>query len=242
MKVSALVVGLSGFYLLFKFRHCSLFFSQSYIMLPAVFALASAAFLLVSGCIGLGLTTRESSFLQGLFVYLLVVVFCLESTASVLAYFHSGQLDSNLAPLGGVFNKYTGSSEDPTSHSVDATQEEFQCCGVHGYRDWVKTTWFNHSGGHGVPHSCCDHTIHSCNATLDQPWQLYPEGCQMKLKETFMFVLSVISWSSLLVLLVEILGFLAVGQLMRDEGFSRYDKMEKKSRHGYRILNYTVFF
>ncbi|KAF7659867.1 hypothetical protein LDENG_00291780 [Lucifuga dentata] len=229
----ALVVGLSGVYLLLKYKQSSLFFSHSSIILPAVFALASAALLLVSGCFIFCLATRESTFLQGLFVYLLVVVFCLESTASALAYFHSGQLDSEIAPLSGVFNKYTGSSQNPTTHAVDALQEELQCCGVHDFRDWEETAWFNHSGGLRIPHSCCNITFHSCNATLDQPWQLYPEGCQMKLKVAFLFMLKLIIWSFPLVLVVEIFGFMTMVQVMTEQPFMKYDKLQ---------INYSPYY
>lgn len=34
------------------------------------------------------------------------------------------KLDSELAPLSGIFQKYTGGSQDPISRAVDATQEE----------------------------------------------------------------------------------------------------------------------
>ncbi|XP_070697800.1 tetraspanin 37 [Pempheris klunzingeri] len=223
--VVGLVVGLSGVYLLMKYRQSSLFFSQSYITLPAVLALASAASLVASGCLGSWLSLRDSTFLQGLFVYLLVVVFCLASTASALAYFHSTKLDSEIAPLSGVFQKYTGSSQDPHSRAVDVTQEELQCCGVHDYRDWCDTSWFNLTGGLWVPHSCCNSTFPACNGTVDQPWQLYTQGCQVKLKMALQFVLSFIIWGSLLVFLLEFALFLTVAQLMRDQPFVEYQAL-----------------
>ena len=65
-QVVGLVVGLSGVYLLMKYRHSSLFFTHIYIILPAVFALASAVFLLAAGCLGSWLSLRDSTFLQGL--------------------------------------------------------------------------------------------------------------------------------------------------------------------------------
>lgn len=65
-QVVGLVVGLSGFYLLMKYKQSNLFFSDSYITLTAIFALASTAFLLVSGCLGSWLSFRDSTFLQGL--------------------------------------------------------------------------------------------------------------------------------------------------------------------------------
>ncbi|XP_068558424.1 tetraspanin 37 [Cebidichthys violaceus] len=225
--VVGLVVGLSGVYLLKNLRQSSLFFSHSYVTLPAIFALASAAFLVASGCLGSWLSLRDSTFLQGLFVYLLVMVFCLESTASALAYFHSTKLDSEIASLSGVFQNYTGSSQDPNSRAVDATQEELQCCGVHDYRDWLKTSWFNQTGELWVPHSCCNSTFPSCNGTVNQPWQLYPQGCQVKLEMSFQFVLSFIIWGFPLVFLVEIILFMTVAQLMKDQPHMDYQVLDK---------------
>ncbi|XP_036981245.1 tetraspanin 37 isoform X1 [Acanthopagrus latus] len=225
--VVGLVVGLSGVYLLMKYRQSSLFFSHTYITLPAIFALSSAAVLVVTGCLGSWLSLKDSTCLQGLFVYLLVLVFCLESTASALAYFQSTQVDSEIAPLRGVFQKYAGSRQDPNSHAVDATQAELQCCGVHDYKDWLDTSWFNRTGGHSVPHSCCNSTFTSCNGTLDQPWKLYTQGCQMKLEMVFQFVLSFIIWGSPLVFVVEIALFLTIAQLMREQPLMEYQVLGK---------------
>ncbi|XP_029282457.1 tetraspanin 37 isoform X1 [Cottoperca gobio] len=215
--VVGLVVCLSGVYLLMNYRQNTLFLSHSYISLPAILALASAALLYACGCIGSWLSLRDSTFLQGLFVYLLVLVLCLESTASVLAYFHSTKLDSALSPLSGVFQNYTGSSQDPNSQAVDATQAELQCCGVKDYRDWKETSWFNSTGGLWVPHSCCNSTFPSCDGTVYQPQQLYTQGCQVKLEMSLQFVLSLIIWGFPLVFLVEVVLFLTMAQLMKDQ-------------------------
>ncbi|XP_035466245.1 tetraspanin 37 [Scophthalmus maximus] len=215
--VLGLVVGLSGVYLLMKYKQCSLYFSSSYITMPAILALTSAAFLLASGFLGSWLSIRDSTCLQGLFVYLLVVVFCLEATASALAFFHSVKLDSELSSLSGVFQNYAGDSHDPISQAVDATQEELQCCGVHDYRDWLETPWFNGTGGLFVPHSCCNSTFPSCNGTVERPWQLYSQGCQAKLEAAVQFVLSFIIWGCPVVLLVEVFVLITVAQLMRNQ-------------------------
>ncbi|XP_035806602.2 tetraspanin 37 isoform X1 [Amphiprion ocellaris] len=225
--VVGLVVGLSGVYLLMKYSKSSLFFSQVYITLPAVLTLTSAAFLLATGCLGSWLSLRDSSCLQGLFVYLLVVIFCLESTASALAYFHSVKLETEIANFSVVFETYMGSSEDPNSWTVDATQEEFQCCGVHDYRDWLETSWFNRTGGLWVPHSCCNVTFPSCNGSVEESWQLYAEGCQVKVEMAFQFMLSFIIWGSPLVFLVEVVLLLTVAQLMREQPFMGYQILEK---------------
>ncbi|XP_029348908.1 tetraspanin-3-like [Echeneis naucrates] len=225
--VMGLVVGLSGFYLLMKYSHSRLFFCDTYIIMPAILALISGAFLLTNGFLGSWLSFRDSVFFQGLFVYLLVVIFCLQSSASVLAYFHSIKLDSDLTSLSGVFQNYTGNSQDPNSQAVDATQEELQCCGVHDYRDWLETSWFNRTGGLRVPHSCCNSTFSSCTGTVDKPWQLNTQGCQVKLEMALQFTLSFIIWLSPVVLLVEFVVFLTAGQLMRYQHFMGYHKLEK---------------
>ncbi|XP_062326231.1 tetraspanin 37 isoform X3 [Osmerus eperlanus] len=218
-----------------------------------VLSLASAACLLASGGLGCWVSMRESVWLQAVqseiwgsghdnegakahgypmglwmwFVYVLVIVLCLEATAAALAYFNIGQVHSELAPFRSVFQRYTGSSQDLDSNAVDATQDELQCCGIHDYKDWLTTPWFNHSGGVRVPHSCCNSTFLTCNGTLDQPWQLYPKGCQIKLEEALLFVLSLIMWSSLAVAVVEIVGFVSVAQLMRDQPLLEYRILDR---------------
>ncbi|XP_039993007.1 tetraspanin 37 isoform X2 [Xiphias gladius] len=200
--VVGLVVGLSGVYLLMEYRQSSCFFSHIYITMPAILALASAALLLASGCLGSWLSIRDSTFLQGL-------------------------LYSEIASLSGVFQNYTGSSQDSSSQAVDTTQKQLQCCGVHNYRDWLQTSWFNQTGGRYVPHSCCNSTFTSCKGTLDQPWQLYTQGCQVKLEMALQFVLSFIIWSSPVVFLVELGVFLTVAQLMRDQPLREYHVLDK---------------
>ncbi|XP_068435965.1 tetraspanin 37 [Clinocottus analis] len=225
--VLGLLVGLSGFYLLKSCRQSGVFFSHGFMALPAVLALASAASMLAVGLLGSWRSFRESSCLQGLSVYLLVVVFCLESTASALAHFYSTKLDSEIAPLSGVFQSYTGHSQDPAARAVDVTQEQLRCCGVRDYRDWLETSWFNRSGGLQVPQSCCNFMFPSCNGTVEQPEQLYPQGCRVKLERSFQFVLSFIFWSSPLVFLVEIILLLAVKQLMKDRPRREYRVLDK---------------
>ncbi|XP_055785871.1 uncharacterized protein LOC129859783 isoform X1 [Salvelinus fontinalis] len=122
--LAGLMVGLSGMYLLLNYRHNGLFFAHTYIILPACLALVSATLLLASGGLGIWVSLRKSALLQGVFVYLLVMVFCLEATAAALAYVNAGKVDSELAPFSSVFQRYTGRSQDPYSDAVDATQKE----------------------------------------------------------------------------------------------------------------------
>ncbi|XP_053291024.1 tetraspanin 37 isoform X1 [Pleuronectes platessa] len=225
LGVLGLVVGLSGVYLLMKYWQGSLCFSNAYITMPAILTLASAAFLVASGCLGSWLSLRDSICLQGLFVYLLVVVFCLESTATALAYYHSVKLDSETASLSGVFQNYTGKSDDPSSRAVDTMQEQLQCCGVHDYRDWLTTSWFNRTGELALPQSCCNSTFLSCNGTVEQ--QIYKQGCQVKLEKALQFVLRFIIWGLPVVFLVEVVVLIMLAQLMRERPFMEYQILGK---------------
>ncbi|XP_072313869.1 tetraspanin 37 [Eucyclogobius newberryi] len=211
------LVGLAGLYLLLKFRQSSVFFSpSSYMTLPFLITVATAAFLLVSGFVGSFVgSARESTCLQGLFVYLLFVVFCLACTASALAFHHSLQLDSELQPLGEVFRTYTGSSQDQNSRAVDGLQESMECCGLQNYSDWRATSWFIRSGSHMLPHSCCNRTFTSCNGTVLLPDHFYQMGCEVKLQIVFRLLLDSVMWMFAGVFLLLVILLVPVVLLMR---------------------------
>ncbi|XP_013873511.1 tetraspanin 37 [Austrofundulus limnaeus] len=198
-----------------------------YITLPAVLAICSGAFLFVTGCLGSWMHLKDSSCHQGLFVYFLVMVFCLQGTASLFAYIHYKQVDLEVAPISEVFQKYTGSSQDINSRTVDMAQEKLLCCGVHNYTDWLKTSWFIQTGGLSVPHSCCDPIFSSCNATVNQPWLLYKEGCQVKLKMALQVMLHPIIWGFQLVYLTEAAVLLVMRRLMNEQPFKTHQALHK---------------
>ncbi|KAG7487841.1 hypothetical protein MATL_G00027900 [Megalops atlanticus] len=225
--LAGLVVGLSGVYLLLNFKHSGVFFRNIYIILPAILAIVSAVALLSSGGIGCWVSVRESNCLQATFVYLLVIVFCLEATAATLAYVNIGKVDSELAPFRNMFLNYSGRSQDPGTDAVNSVQEELQCCGVHDYRDWITTAWFKQTGKMRVPQSCCNSTFHTCNGTLDQPHMLYSEGCQVKLEDAMTFILHLIIYSTAVVAVVQMVGLFSVAQLMKDQPLQEYRILDR---------------
>ncbi|XP_075873978.1 tetraspanin 37 isoform X2 [Nelusetta ayraudi] len=200
--VLAVLVGLSAYYLLKNYKRSSMFFSDTNITLPAFLAVTCAAVLVLGGLLGCCLS-KDSPCMQGM-------------------------LHSELAPLSGIFMNYTGSSQDSLSLAVDATQKEFQCCGVHGYEDWFLSPWFNHTGRISVPLSCCNSTFLSCNGTVDMPLQLYSQGCQVKLEKVLQFFLRFILLDLPLVFLVEVILILTVAQLMRNRPDMGYHNMDKR--------------
>ncbi|XP_055017995.1 tetraspanin 37 isoform X2 [Boleophthalmus pectinirostris] len=227
-QLVGMMVGLAGLYLFMMFRQSSAtFFSpSSYMMLPFFFTFATAVFLLVGGFLGSWVSTKDSVCLQGLFVYLLFVVFCLGSTASALTFHHTVMLDSELDPLSDVFKNYTGNSYDQDSRTVDALQEKMQCCGVQNYTDWRDTSWFIHNGGHILPLSCCNQIFTSCNGTVLQPDHFYQTGCKVKLKVFFQFLLDTVMWMFAVVFLVLVILLVPTVMLMREPLLS-YQYLDK---------------
>uniref|UniRef100_A0A8C6V1I4 Tetraspanin n=1 Tax=Neogobius melanostomus TaxID=47308 RepID=A0A8C6V1I4_9GOBI len=221
-----MIVGLAGLYLWVMFRRSSLFFSSSSYMLPVYFTLATGALLLFTGFLGSWVFTRDSTCLQGLFVYLLVMVFCLGSTASALVVHQSINLDTEVHPLSGVFQNYTGSSQDPNSRAVDILQESMECCGVQNYTDWLDTSWFIHSGGYALPLSCCNTTFTNCTGTVFLPDQFYQTACHQKIRTVFRFILLdiiVVMFAS--VFLEQVILLVITTQLMREPQDQHYQSL-----------------
>ncbi|KTG45309.1 hypothetical protein cypCar_00016013 [Cyprinus carpio] len=234
LKIASLILllagitGLGGSFFLHKYKVYGVFFSSIYIILPANLAIAGGVVLLISGCIGCSVSNKKPSCGHGLFVYLLIIVWCIVGTTAVLAYTHKGKLDEDLAPLKDVFQNYSGNSQDPDTKAVNALQRELQCCGVKNYTDWLETPWFNHSGKYEVPLSCCNNTFHSCNGTLDSPQLLYNGGCQEKIEKKLLLSVQVIIITSLVVLFLLIMSWIIVAQLMRHQPPQEYRILDQE--------------
>lgn len=215
-SLAGLVVSVVGVILWMNYRQWSLFFSSSMNMnmtLLVLFTLATGVLLLFSGFLASWVSRKDSTCLQGWFVYVLVVVFCLGSTASALALHHSYYLDSELQPLSGMLQNYTGSSQDPTSRAVDDLQQLMECCGVHNYTDWQDTSWFKYTGGH-MPLSCC--ILGFCNETVFLPFEVYNVGCQDKIHDFFrFFLLDIVVRMFYLAFIVQVILVMTTVRLMR---------------------------
>lgn len=216
------LVLLAGVYLWVECAHSRLFFSPSaYITLPIFITWATGVLLLILGFLGSWMATSDSICLQGLFAYLLLVVFCMGSTASVVALHHSNNLDSEAYPINEVFQSYTGNSQDPFSRAVDDLQASMECCGVHAYSDWYDTSWFHQTGGHMLPISCCNTTFTSCNGTVSLPDQFYQMGCYERFHIVFNVLLKDVVWMFVLVF-HELVVLLIPTVLLMKEPLLRY--------------------
>lgn len=225
--LAALVIALSGIFLLINFKHCRLFLEDKSIILPALLAVVAALFLLAAGIAGCCASEKESPCLQGIFVYFLIIVFCLEATAAALSYINVEKMGSQLAPFERVFHQYNGSSKDPDTQAVDFLQKELHCCGVHGFQDWQTSPWFNESGHIRVPLSCCNSTFTNCTGSVDQPELLFTKGCQGKLEDVLSFILHLILWSSVGAAGIQVVGLVSVSVLMKESPLQEYRILDR---------------
>ncbi|TRY81987.1 hypothetical protein DNTS_030990 [Danionella cerebrum] len=177
LKISSLllllagITGLGGSYLLHKYKVYYPFFSDSYIILPAMLTVISGAILVVSGCVGFLVSTKQPGCVHGIFVYILIIVFCVVGTTAALSYTFEHKFNKDLGPLKDAFENYGYDTHDTST--VDTFQREVQCCGVLSYTDWLEMPWYNHTGK--VPLSCCRQTLPYCIGTIEAPMLLYRE-------------------------------------------------------------------
>uniref|UniRef100_A0A8C3RVS5 Uncharacterized protein n=1 Tax=Chelydra serpentina TaxID=8475 RepID=A0A8C3RVS5_CHESE len=182
--VYTLVFG--GAFVILTYKNYKSFFWDCFLVVPGWLAIASAFLLLPTGALALCISTRNSRYHQGTFMYLLVVLFCLEASSAVLAHVYSDRMSSELnRTMGHLFHQDNGTySHHPGSRAVDILQRQLQCCGVHNYTDWAEAAASQpvRTGNICAPKSCCKETYSACTGDLRQSEQLFQEGCLRKLE------------------------------------------------------------
>uniref|UniRef100_A0A8C8RF03 Tetraspanin n=1 Tax=Pelusios castaneus TaxID=367368 RepID=A0A8C8RF03_9SAUR len=155
---AALVFG--GAFMILTYKNYNSFFRDCFLLVPGWLGIVSAFLLLLTGALALCIPMRNSRYQQGTFMYLLVVLLCLEASSAVLAQVYCDRLTSELGYImAHFFHQYNGTySHHPSNRAVDVIQRQLQCCGVHNYTE-------------GVPESCCKE-----------------EGCLKKLDYRLQFV------------------------------------------------------
>uniref|UniRef100_A0A7M4FCV8 Tetraspanin 11 n=1 Tax=Crocodylus porosus TaxID=8502 RepID=A0A7M4FCV8_CROPO len=160
----------------------------------------------------------------GTFMYLLVVLFCLEASVAMLAHIYPDKMGSELkGTLGHLFHQYNGThSHCPSNRAVDIIQKQLQCCGVYNYTDWVKAalpvSCHLQARSICVPESCCKETFH-CSGDVNQSAQLFQEGCLKKLNYRLHFVMHFVFWCCAVLACLQVLAAISNGILMKHRPF-----------------------
>lgn len=178
-----------GSYVFISYKNYGNFLEDKYTLLPAVIILVVAVVMFIIGIIGCCATLRESRVGLGFFLVIILIIFAAEVAAFVLAIIYQGRIKSDVErSMNDVFQKYDGSNAE--SRAVDYLQQQVQCCGVNSYIDWNTTQWYNSTGNHSVPESCCKLGFTNCTGSMDQTENIYTLGCESKLARILQDVLS----------------------------------------------------
>ncbi|XP_053159917.1 tetraspanin-36-like [Hemicordylus capensis] len=219
-----------GGYVLDTYRIYDPFFQDKYALLPAVVIICVAVVMFIIGLIGCCATIRESKVGLGVFLFIILMIFIAEVAAFVLGFIYRGKVKTDLhEPMQEAFRQYDGKTEG--SRLIDYLQKELQCCGIHNYTDWVNSSWYNSTGNHSIPVSCCKQAFKTnCTGQLSEPQFLSTKGCEDKLVTVLQ---SVLSYAMLVILgfaIVKFFGMLSVCVLTC-----------KRENNDYQPLNSGVF-
>lgn len=105
-----------------------------------------------------------SSFvLPSQYMFILILVFLLETTVGSISYIYDTQVANELnRTLNDTFLQNYGVSKAKTV-AIDAMHQDYQCCGAIRFEDWPKGTWLRSRRkdllmpplSRRVPDSCC---------------------------------------------------------------------------------------
>ncbi|KAM9097200.1 tetraspanin-36-like [Sarcophilus harrisii] len=179
----------------------------------------TAPLLLLTGGLAVGVSHWNTGPWQGMFLYGVMVLLCMEASSAVLANTASCQRDWETHVLDDLFRQY-GNQSDPKTRDVDRLQEELQCCGIHNYTDWRVM------GNFSAPTSCCQKIFLNCTGALDSAQLLYQEGCLPKLEQLRKIVLGQVFWCCIGALVLELLAALTSGFLVKQSTIPDYHILE----------------
>ncbi|NWR37871.1 TSN3 protein, partial [Tachuris rubrigastra] len=215
---------LGGVLVILMFKNYRYLFQESYLSLPGWLAIAAALILLPTGILAVSISIKSSRNKQGTFMYLLLLLLCIEMSSAVLAHVYSNRAASQLeSAMGYLIYQQNGScSPDPGSRAVDVMQRKLQCCGVRNYTDWLKARAASWHLTACVPTSCCKEKYSHCRGHLKHLEHLYQEGCLKKLGDQLWFVMLYVFWCCTVLSILELLAGVSNVILMRHQPFQDF--------------------
>ncbi|NXW59026.1 TSN3 protein, partial [Eurystomus gularis] len=220
---AAVALAFGGVSVILMYKNYRYLFQESFLSLPGWLAVAAAIILIPTGVLAISISVKSSRYRQGVLMYFLLVLLCLEMSSAVLAQVYSILMTSELrSTMDYLFYMYNGThSKGPGVKAVDAVQRKLQCCGVQNYTDWLKATPALHVPAEKVrvPESCCKEKYSHCGGDLGHLEHLFQEGCLEKLEDCLHFVMLYIFWCCVMLSVLELLAGVSNGLLMRHQPF-----------------------
>ncbi|XP_026528044.1 tetraspanin-3-like [Notechis scutatus] len=215
---ASLLLLFGGIFVLLTYKSYRVFFPNQFLILPGWLAILAAVLLFPAGLLAVSIPVRSSHYSQGILMYLLLVLFCLETSSVAMTQVYSAKACYQLkSSLDHIFHQYNWSFPHHCStEMVDSIHKQLKCCGIYNYTDWTKgLPKYLHSGHILVPKSCCKETFLDCNSDLNQSEKLFKEGCLMKLQKRLRFITQYMAWCCVLAICLEVLAAVSNGILMK---------------------------
>ncbi|KAK3791516.1 hypothetical protein RRG08_061529 [Elysia crispata] len=162
---------------------------DQFLKTAAYILIAFGAFVFLVGFCGCCGAIRSSKCLIGLYITFLVVVFAGELAAGIYVAIYSedasDKLDQGLTK--SIKNNYIEGSK--VASAWDVVQKELECCGGHGYKDYMNSTWSSDpSLGKLMPVSCCilgtdDKPKNETLCERATPNYYWTEGCRDQIED-----------------------------------------------------------
>lgn len=215
---ASLLLLFGGLFVIFTYKSYGAFFPNQFFLLPGWLAILTAALLFPAGLLAIYVPVKSSHYSQGILMYLLLVLFCLETSSVAMTQVYSAKACYQLrSSLNHFFHRYNWTFPHHCStEMVDSIHKQLKCCGIYNYTDWTEGLPKSLQSGHIlVPESCCKETFLDCNGDLNQPEKLFKEGCLMKLQKRLRFITQYMVWCCVLVICLEVLAAVSNGILMK---------------------------
>ncbi|NXA42410.1 TSN3 protein, partial [Eudromia elegans] len=224
---AAAALAFSGAFVILMYKNYRCFLQESFLPLPGWLAIVAAFVLLPTGILAISISAKNSRYRQGVLMYLLLIVLCLEMSSALLVRIYSTRMTSELkSTMGHLFHHYNGPySNNPGSRAVDKIQRKLQCCGVQNYTDWLTAStvsWHLPTEKACVPESCCKEEYSVCRDDICKLEHLFQEGCLKKLEDQMHLVMLSLFWCCTVLGVLELLVGFSNGILMRHQPFQDF--------------------
>ena len=214
------ILALSVWTIVAKMEFVAILGSSYYYAIIIILIFAGLLVLLtgILGCVG---TFQKNTSLLFWYLIFILLIFLLQLVAGILAFVYHETLHDELSKtmLSNLNENYNQTGQEALTNAVDLMQQEFHCCGVIGYTDWLNSTFVTNSAKNlhlKTPISCCKTPSFDCSKR-DHPSNIYrvlgstSMGCLIQLElyvREHIFIIAVIAVSvAFFELFVLLVGF-----------------------------------
>lgn len=168
--------------------------------------IASGVIIILVTFLGVVGSIKELKIMLLVFFIALLVIFCLEVTAGVLAYSNRNKIETKVRQdLNATIHTKYGNDAGSTK-AIDKLQDYFKCCGNTVFTDWTYSQYFKKKLHY--PQSCCVSTAKSDPRCFYNRSMLKKDSCFEIVKKFLMDNLLVIGIASIVVGVFQILGMI----------------------------------